>query len=75
MKERYIIELSCIDEGNAWGLEYGQKVYFKENGSFVLNPFDAVFYKTRNMAAQFLNDIIDAGDFMPNIKKITLTIW
>ena len=28
---RLIIEMTCIDEGNAWGLNYGQKVYYAEN--------------------------------------------
>ena len=33
--ERLIIEMTCIDEGNEWGLNYGQKVYYAENFPFV----------------------------------------
>ena len=72
--ERYIIEMTCIDEGNEWGLSYGQKVYFTQIGAFALNPFDATIHKTRSMLSCYLDTIIDEGNFMPQIRKVTITI-
>ena len=73
-QSRYIIEMSCIDEGNEWGLKYGQVVYFTQVGPFALNPFDAAIHKSRTQLAVYLDSIIDEGNFMPQIKKISFVI-
>ena len=72
--ERLIIEMTCIDEGNDWGLAYGQKVYYAENFPFVVSPFDAMASKSRSLLEGFIEQIIDEGNFMPEIKTLTFTI-
>lgn len=74
MTERYLIEMTCIDDGNEWGLSLGQKVYFTQVGAFALNPFDATIRKTQSMLSKFIEEIIDEGNFMPQIRKITFVI-
>ena len=74
INERYVIEMSCIDEGNEWGLSLGQVVYFTQVGPFALSPFDATIYKTKSMLSVFLERILDEGNFMPQIRKIKFTI-
>jgi hypothetical protein len=72
--ERYIIEMTCIDEGNDWGLTYGQKVYWTQVGAFATSPFDASFYKTKTMLMPFIDTILNEGNFMPQIKTLTFII-
>ena len=71
---RLIIEMTCIDEGNAWGLNYGQKVYYAENFPFVMSPFDAMNCKSKSLLTSILKKIIDEGNFMPEIRTLTFTI-
>ena len=72
--ERYIIEMTCIDEGNDWGLAYGQKVYWTQIGAFATSPFDASFYKSKLILVPFIDRILDEGNFMPQIRTLTFTI-
>ena len=72
--ERLIIEMTCIDEGNDWGLAIGQKVYYAENFPFVMSPFDAMASKSRSMLSYIIEKIIDEGNFMPQIKTLTFTV-
>lgn len=65
---RYIIEMQCIDEGNEWGLKYGQKVYYNETCQFTLSPLDAMMSRSKVVLKDIIEKLIDEGNFMPTVK-------
>lgn len=74
----YLIELECIDEGNTFGLELGEKVYVSKCDShkyqFTKNPNLACVFYGKEDAIICAKFIYSKGDFMPRIHEIVRKI-
>ena len=77
LRNKYIISLKCIDEGNSWGLKYDQCVWFKDkNGvtAFTTNEWEATLFNDKRNLSGLIEKIIDEGDFTPFIRVVHLAI-
>ena len=74
----YLIELECIDEGNTFDLELGEKVYATQcycgKYSFTKNPNLATVFSDKDDVIMWCKHIYSKGDFMPRIREIVRKI-
>ena len=70
----YLIQLECIDEGNAFGLKLGERVYasqcYSNKYQFTKNPNLACVFYGKEDAIMWAKFIYSKGDFMPRIREI-----
>ncbi len=74
MSKRYVIEMTCIDEGNEWNLKLGEKVYYNEKCIFSFSPLDAMMSRSKSVLSELIEKIIDEGNFMPEVKILRYVV-
>jgi hypothetical protein len=68
----YLIELECIDEGNSFGLNLGEKVYAAgwDGSDYAHDVNNAGQSSDIEYTKEIAKRIYDEGNFMPRIKEI-----